>query len=91
MHGAANYNNCLIVGANADGFYLATIILFWFAHLPLFIPWNEVTLPKKRILFKNFVRFQLGRENPIPLSIRESLANKLKVAARNGWPIESLG
>ena len=35
--------------------------------------------------------FQLGREYPIPLSIRESLAAKLKIAAGNGWPIETLG
>jgi len=91
MRGMAHYGNCLVIGANPDGLYLAMIFLFRFAHPPMFIPWNEVTFSRKRILFINFVRFELGRENPVPLSIRESLASKLKIAAGNGWPIESLG
>jgi hypothetical protein len=80
-----------VVGANPTGLYLAVLFPFRVAHPPLFIPWNEVTQAKTRIFFISMVRFQLGREYPIPLSIRESLAAKLKIAAGNGWPIETLG
>jgi len=91
MRGLGRYRNCLVVGASPTGLYLAVFFPFRVAHPPLFIPWNEVTLSRSRIFLMNMVRFQLGRERPIPLSIRESLASKLKAAAGNAWPIESLG
>lgn len=91
MRGLAHYRNCLVLGANPAGLYLAVLLPFRVAHPPLFIPWNEVTQSKTRIFFINMVRLQLGREHPIPLSIRESLAAKLKAAAGNAWPIETLG
>jgi hypothetical protein len=91
MRGLANYRSCLVIGANPSGLYLAVFFPFRIAHPPLFIPWSEVTLSKSHVFSMKIVRFQLGRENPIPLSIRESLANKLKAAAGDAWPIESLG
>jgi hypothetical protein len=91
MRGFGHYRNCLVIGASPTGLYLAVFFLFRVAHPPLLIPWNEVTLSRGRKFFMNMVRFQLGRENPIPLSIRESLVGKLKAAAGNAWPIESLG
>jgi hypothetical protein len=91
MRGLAHYRNCLVIGASPTGLYLAVFFLFRVAHPPLLIPWNEVTLSRGRKFFMNMVRFQLGREHPIPLSIRESLAGKLKAAAGNAWPIESSG
>jgi hypothetical protein len=91
MRGLASYRSCLVVGANPSGLYVAVFFPFRIAHPPLFIPWSEVTLSRGRVFFIKMVRFQLGRENPIPLSIRESLASKLKAAAGDAWPIESLG
>lgn len=91
MRGLGHYRNCLVIGANPTGLYLAVFLPFRVAHPPLLIPWSEVTLSRGRIFFVNIVRFQLGREQPIPLSIRESLAGKLREAAGNAWPVESLG
>lgn len=91
MRGLAHYRNCLIVGANPAGIYLAVFLPFRVFHPPLFIPWNEITQSKTRIFFMNMVRFQLGRKHPIPLLIRESLAAKVKTAAGDAWPIEALG
>lgn len=91
MRGLASYRSCLVVGANPSGLYLAVFFPFRVAHPPLFIPWSEVTLSRGRVFFVRTVRFQLGRENPISLSIRESLANKLQAAAGDAWPTESLG
>ena len=91
MRALASYRGCLVVGANPEGLYLAVIFLFRFAHPPLFIPWAEIAFGRERIFFRSFVRFQLGREDSIPLTLRESLANKIKAAAGSSWPIESLG
>ena len=48
MRGLAGYGNCLTVGCNPDGLYLATMALF---HPPLLVPWNEITISQRRILF----------------------------------------
>jgi hypothetical protein len=90
MRGIAHYRNCLVIGANAEGLYLAVFFPFRIAHPPLFIPWNEVTFSKIRIFFVPMVRFQLGKEHSVPFSVRESLANKIREAARSAWPVESL-
>jgi hypothetical protein len=86
-----NYNRCLTVGANEQGLYLAMNPLFRLGHPTLFIPWNEISVQAQKRLFFDGTRFQLGRENPVPLWVRKSLAERLKTAAGNGWPIESVG
>jgi hypothetical protein len=91
MRGLAGYGNCLTVGCNPDGLYLATMPLFRFRHPPLLVPWNEITVSQRRILFFRFVRFSLGHELNIPLYLRWKLAEKVRRAAGNGWPIESVG
>ena len=85
-----NYNRCLTVGASEQGLYLAMNPLFRLGHPPLFIPWSEVSVQPQRIFFFRGTRFQLGRESPVPLWVRERLAEKLKTAAGNGWPIAKL-
>jgi hypothetical protein len=91
MRGLAHYGSCLVIGAGPEGLYLAVFFPFRIAHPPIFIPWTEVTFSKSRVFFVTMVRFQLGREDPVPLSIRESLANKIREASGNAWPIETMG
>ncbi len=86
----AGYHNCLTVGGNRTGLYLAMMLLFRFRHPPLLIPWDEITISRQRILFFNYVRFGLGRELDIPLYLRPKLAEKLNHAAGDRWPIEAL-
>ena len=66
MRWIASYGNCLTVGANEDGLYLATFPLFRVGHPPLLIPWNEVSHSKRRLLFFPMVRFEVGRKNAVP-------------------------
>jgi hypothetical protein len=88
MRWIAGYGNCLTVGCSPEGLYLATMPLFRFRHPRLLIPWAEVAIKRQRILFFQFVRFGLGRELDIPLYLRARLADKLKRAAGDRWPIE---
>ena len=91
MRWLRGYGNCLTVGANSEGLYLATLPFFPLFHAPLFIPWNEVSLVKKKLFFARGVRFQLGNEVSIPLWVRERLAERLRGVAGSGHPIETLG
>jgi hypothetical protein len=88
MRWIAGYGNCLTVGCSPQGLYLAIMPLFRFRHPPLLVPWEEIAVSRRQILFFRFVRFGLGRELDIPLYLRAKLADKLRRAAGERWPIE---
>ena len=92
MRWIVGYRNCLTVGANPDGLYLATLFLFRVGHPPLFVPWIDVSSMRrgKWFLFR-YVELRFGRERSIPFRITEGLADRLKQAAGKAWPIESIG
>jgi hypothetical protein len=86
-----NFNNCLTVGAGPSGLYLSMLFLFRIGSPPLLIPWQEVTIRQRRtVLFFQLVELQLGREEQIPFTIREKLADSLRSAAGSSWPIEPI-
>ena len=89
MRWLMGYNSSLIVGANTDGLYLATLWLFRIGHPPLLIPWNEISVSGAKLLWARGVRLQLGRERPVPLWLRDKLADKLRAAAGAVWPAET--
>ncbi len=90
MRWFTRYNNVLTVGCNTEGLYLAMMWLFGFRHPPLLIPWDEITVSQRQILFWRFVRLELGRGLDIQLLLREELAEKLKRIAGDRWPIERI-
>lgn len=90
MRGMANYGNCLTIGANSQGLYLSILFLFRIGHPALFIPWREVSVTRKKVLWFKRVQLHLGRDLSIPLQISERLASKLKQSAGTSWPAESL-
>jgi hypothetical protein len=89
MRWLANYNNCLTLGSNESGLYLSILPLFRFRHPPLLIPWEEISLSRKRLFFFEYMRLSLGRELGIPLLLRPRTADKLKWAAGDRWPMEA--
>jgi hypothetical protein len=54
------------------------------------VPWNEIAIAQRQILFFRFVRFSLGHELDIPLYLKWKLADKLRHAAGDRWPIETI-
>ena len=84
-----HYGNCLTIGVNPQGFFLSLSIPFFPGHPPLLIPWDEITLCRKRFLWAKCVELRLGREPAVPLRICERLATKLAALARTAWPKES--
>jgi hypothetical protein len=89
MRYASHYRNCLTMGVNPQGFFLSLSIPFLPGHPPLFIPWNEITVRRTRLLWAKCAELRLGREPAIPFRISERLAKKLAGLAGEAWPKES--
>jgi len=86
-----HFGNCLFVGADESGLYLALFPLFRLWHPPLLIPWSEVSIiPGERGLIFKTRELRLGREERIPLRISCSLVRTLRESAGEAWPLESL-
>jgi hypothetical protein len=60
-------------------------------HPPLLIPWDQITVTRRQILFFNYVRLELGREQRVPLWLRLYVADRIKSAAGAHWPVEEIG
>lgn len=84
-----NYNNCVTVAASPVGFSLGMLWLFRQSHPALFIPWNEISWVHTKILWLPMVQFQLGRENSVPFTVRQSLADQIRQAAGASWPSQA--
>ena len=90
MRSFAKYANCLRLGANAEGLYLAVLFLFRFMHPPLFVPWSEIKVHRQqRWLFGEYFTLMLGSHPAIPLRITNASATLLKDAAGVHWPKET--
>jgi len=85
------YGNCLSVGADESGLYLAVFPIFRIGHAPLLIPWSEVSVMSgdKGLIFKKR-ELRLGHQESIPLRISASLAETLRRSAGEAWPLESV-
>src|SRR5262245_25290799 len=81
MRWIAGYRNCLTVGVNPEGLYLAAMPLLRFRHPPLLVPWEEITVEQRQLLFSQLVRFGLGRELDIPFYVSLKLADALRQTA----------
>jgi hypothetical protein len=84
----SHYGNCLTMGVNSQGLFLSVSIPFLPGHPPLFIPWNEITACRTRVLWTKCVELRLGREPAIPVRLCERLAAKLTALAGEAWPKE---
>jgi hypothetical protein len=89
MRNWGNYNNCLTVGANAEGLYIKGPWIMA-RHSPLFIPWGEISYTQDKVFFRPVIRFQLGREQPVPFAVSEKLAARIEEAAGNHWPVKQI-
>lgn len=84
------YGNCVNFGVDESGLYMAVFPLFRLGHAPLYIPWSEIQIisVKRGLIFKKR-KLLLGRQELIPLVVSVTLAEKLKEAAGQAWPVET--
>ncbi len=89
MRWAIGYNNCLDIGADPLGLYLAVFPFVRFMHPPLLIPWSQIKVRRgKSWLWGESVTFTLGFEAAVPLRVSGNLAARLRSSAGSSWPVE---
>ena len=73
-----NYNNCITVGADKYGLYLAVLPIFWVGHPPLFFPWADIsTEAGSRRFFGEFVRLKFTKQPDVPVILSQKLAARI--------------
>jgi len=78
MRWMMNYSNCVTLGANASGLYVAMLILFRPFHPTLLIPWAELTVSTVTDPFGlRFVVFQPKAVPQVTLAVSAQLAGEL--------------
>lgn len=75
------YYGILRVGANSEGLYLAVAPILRLFHPPLFIPWTQIRIANDGRSTWGFVRFELGREQRVPLFLQGKAAAAARSAA----------
>ena len=62
------YSNCLTIGANPQGLYLAVFFLFRIGHPRLLVPWQDISVTTGKTLFWKWIEFRLRIGNAITVS-----------------------
>ena len=91
MRFGTRYNGALTVGANNQGLFIRPIIFFRAWQPALFVPWTEINIRPLTRWYGRMVEFRLGREEGIPFTVREKLAQKIQDAAHQNWAAMPLG
>lgn len=78
MRWMMNYSNCVTLGANESGLYVAMLVLFRPFHPTLLIPWAELTVSTETDPFGlQFVVFQPKGAPNITLAVSARVAGEL--------------
>jgi hypothetical protein len=84
-----NYNNCITVGANRYGLYLAVFPIFRVGHPPLFFPWTDIsTEAGSRRFFGDFVKFKFTKQPDVPVIFSKKLAAKIFKMKDDSWSLK---
>jgi hypothetical protein len=79
--------DCLTVGAEPAGLYLAIIWPFGPLAPSLFIPWTETSVTiGTRFRFFPYVEFRFHQAPDVPLRVHRRLGRRIAQAAGDGWP-----
>jgi len=73
-----NYNNCLMLKYNEQGFYLRPILVFRLFHKAVFIPWREIKDTRdKKVLFVQLKELVIGDPAIAIMQMRYSTFEKI--------------
>jgi hypothetical protein len=82
MRRGTHYHNVLTIGADHRGLYLAVFFLFRPGHPPLYIPWDRITLERRRMWFTERVVFEFNELPGVYLAVGVPLGESLARAGR---------
>lgn len=85
-----NYSNCMIFSANETGVGVCPMVPFRHGHRPLFFPWSDIRIERKKI-FRLIPRvvFHFQEVADVSLTISARLASRLQPCAGPSWPESS--
>jgi hypothetical protein len=67
------FHGILSAGADKNGLYLSVLFPFRIGHPPLFIPWEEITCGKQKILFFKYAVLEFEKAPGVLLMIPEKI------------------
>ena len=70
-----NYRSCLTIGGNSEGIYLSVLFLFTAGSSPLFIPWNEIKIVKRKFWWLPALELKLVKVPAITIMVNQGLEN----------------
>src|SRR4051812_15186749 len=74
-----NYNNCLLLKYNEEGFYLRPIFIFRIFHKPILIPWKDIKdVRDKKILFVQVKELVIGAPAIAIMQMRIATFSKIE-------------
>lgn len=85
MGGNTQLNNVLTVTACRGGMRVALSPFFGPGRKPFFVPWAQITVGRRRLLFETLAVLELGSPPRGKMQIRLKLADKLAAAAQGRW------
>jgi hypothetical protein len=72
------YGSILTAGVNSEGLYLATWRYFPMFHSPLFIPWSEIYIRKRKKFLSSGIDLELGTDLHIPVTLYGRIADDIR-------------
>lgn len=84
-----NYNNCLLLKYNDQGFYMRPILMFRLFHKPLFIPYKDIKdIRPKKLLFTSVKEMVIGDPAIAIIQMKETTSSQLEhmMMRKNFYP-----
>jgi hypothetical protein len=75
--GWVGYGNCLTIGSNYYGLYLAILPFLRVGHPALFIPWDEISTSKSKWFWLSYLNFTFARTPSVTFGVPERLGNMI--------------
>lgn len=74
-----NYNNCLLLKYNQEGFYLRPVFIFRLFHKPILIPWKAIKdILDKKLLFAQLKELVIGQPTVAIIQMRKATFSKIE-------------
>ena len=72
------YKGCMTIGGNEQGLYLSVLFLFSFGSSKLFIPWQDISIVKKKYWWLSVLELSIVKTPSIKIMMFQSLEGFLK-------------
>jgi hypothetical protein len=82
----ANYSNCLTVGVNPQGLYLAVWFPFRIGHPPLLIPWQDLSVRERKVFLWKGSELRFRQAPSVQLRLGKPLSQRVAASAGPLWP-----